>query len=618
MISTVGLLDREAAKARSVSDTDDVDVQCLVQYTNKSTGIVENIRITIHIFDINDETPSFHNLDQPHIVRVVENVAPPTPLLRLEPIDNDRGMNGTVHFNITSGDMDYFTIMKAEGDTSDTTTRILFLQRELDFETHNRVFNLTVRIWDMGSPTSFSYDQEIMVVVSNSLIDEPPTFPTSRFEFDISEDQPVGITHPFANVTAANTDEVLGSIFYYLCEGPGCERVGPSGIILVNEITGGLYLNSSLDYEDGSMRAFQFYVTARSPANGLSMNAFVIINVLDANDNVPYFVTAIGEIRFTQRDYPILENNTTQIILGLEGRDDDFSPAFATYAFSITSDPPIEDRYTFRSRGTTLRILTIDATFDREEIPNVTISINVRNPDAPHLNSTAYVNIYVEDVNDNAPSFTDNLFTAYAPEGYTMEKEVLTLTASDRDTGNNSDVTYNISSVDKQAAQGWFHISPATGVLTVASNDIDYQAVGGEVVLHVTATDGGEQPLSSVTKVEVKIVPATTFSARSHQAFANYNLAGPESYPVYLEFETSADDGILLYHQGSRFLLALDGRRVVLRQGVDLPVINKSTVLDNSVSWYSVSVEKQGQVSVSVVKCAQLERVAGAMHSRML
>ena len=285
------MLDREAVYREIETD----QVQCFVPYSNTSAGIRENVRITIHILDINDEVPQFNNLVQPHVVQVVENLAAPTPLLRLEPIDNDSGPNGTVHFNITSGDTDYFRIMKAEGDTSDTPTRILFLTRELDFDIHSHVFNLTIRISDMGRPSNHIFDQQIIVLIVNNSLNEPPIFPTTRYEFQIPENHPVGIAHPFANVTASN--EVLGFIFYSLCEDPGCERSGPAGVILVNEVTGGLYLNQSLDYDDYNAELeYTFYVKASNPATGSSQNAFVHVTVEDVNDNAPYFTCVNGTI----------------------------------------------------------------------------------------------------------------------------------------------------------------------------------------------------------------------------------------------------------------------------------------------------------------------------------
>ena len=606
------MLDREAVYREEGTD----QLQCFVQYENTSAGLDENDRITIHILDINDEIPHFRNLLQPHIVEVPENVAAPSFLLRLEPIDDDKGDNGTVHeFNITSGDTNYFTVMKAEGDNSDTTTRQLFLQSMLDFEVNRRRFDLTIRLSDKGDPSNF-YDQQIMIFVNNSL-DEPPTFATSRFFFVVNESHPVGIAHPFANAMAANPNQVLGSITYSLCEESGCARSGPDGVILVNQANGDLYLNQSLEYDFGGTSTYTFYVKATNRFIGASQNAYVEVTVEDANDNAPYFTCVSGiydlpcppessnSPHFTRMNFSTGENNfTDKRRLRLMGHDDDLHNANNSYIqYSASSEPPIN--FTFTPFFGSI-IVGIDQMLDRESTPDITITITANNSRAiPPLSSTAVISIHVEDLNDNAPVFTQSLYNAYVSEGSPVDKYVAKVEAFDSDAGENATVSYSITSVDKTAAADWFRISTTTGVISVALENINYHAVQGVVVLNVTAMDNGTEPLSSTTLVRVEVVPAITFSSRSYQAFANYDLAAaqnqdPLGFMVYLEFQTSSrSDGVLLYHQGEdgSFSLGLEEGKVVLRHGEVPPNKDELSIIDNV--WYSVLL-----LQVSDAKCS--------------
>lgn len=602
----MGLLDREAIVKRI--DTD--QVYCFVQYFNLSARIQQNTRITINVLDINDEVPQFNNLVQPHVLQVTENVAAPTPLLRLEPIDNDSGANKTVRFNITSGNTDYFKIMRPEGDNSDTETRLLFLRRELDFEIEqNRMFNLTIRISDMGSPMN-TFDQQIVIVLNNSL-DEPPTFPTTSFLFEIPENHPIGRTHPFANVTAANAHQMLGSIFYHICEESGCPRMGPAGVILVNQVTGGLYLNSSLDYDaNDAVRSYSFYVTALNPGTRSSQNVYVSVTVLSINDNAPYVTctnipnalecpdASNDDVKFTEVDFDIVENSG-MARLWLEPHDNDNGAGdVSTIEYNITSDPQID--VTSATVFGRFIFVEINESLDREVTPNVTILFTIFNTVLPYLSSTLVIRVHVGDINDNAPIFSNALYSAYVSEGSPRNKEVLRVEASDSDAGSNADITYAIVAVDKRIAKSWFKISPTTGVITVnGTRAIDYHKVEGVVVLNVTATDNGRVPLSSLTTVEVKVVPAITFSTRSHQAFASYNLAAADLNSVlYVEFQTSSGDGLLLYQQeaGNHFSLSLEERRAVLKhRGVTKR--SDATFVDNT--WHSVHVKRSGEVGVA-------------------
>ena len=616
IIRTVGLLDREAIYR--VVETD--QLQCFIHYDNSSAEIDTNIRITISILDINDEVPRFSNLIQPHIVQVVENVAAPTPLLRLEPIDDDSGVNGTVHFSIINGDTNYFTIMKAEGDTSDTATRLLFLQRELDFELHGRRFDLTIRISDMGTPSNLSFDQQIVIIINNSL-DEPPTFPTTQFVFQVPENHPIGISDPFANVTAANPHDILGSIFYYLCEDSGCERSGPDGIILINEVTGGLYLNQSLDYDSfNATLEYRFYVKARNPSIGASQNALVQVMVEDVNDNAPYFTcrntstmlpcppASPDSPHFTRMSFSTGENDLTDMRrLLLDAHDDDFSDANSLVEYSFSSEPPIDIAFIYFGSSA---IFSINQMLDRELTPDITITIIIRNTASPQLSSTAVISVHVEDLNDNTPTFTQTLYNAYISEGSPAGKQVATVEAFDNDANENGTVRYSITAVDKAAAQNWFQISSTTGAISVAVDDIDYQAVQGVVVVNVTATDNGTEPLSSNALVQVGIVPVITFSARSYQAFANYNLSAAQDLgSVYLEFQPESSSGILVYHQreNGQFSLGLEERRVVFRHG-QISLINSMSIVDNI--WYSVLLKNTEQVSTTI--CVHITIVSWA------
>lgn len=80
----------------------------------------------------------------------------------------------------------------------------------------------------------------------------------------------------------------------------------------------------------------------------------------------------------------------------------------------------------------------------------------------PALKSTSRVVIQVLDANDNPPSFPHKLFMVQLPEREASETPlpVYRLIASDRDQGQNSQVTYTI-----EEEEGIFTINPTTGMV---------------------------------------------------------------------------------------------------------------------------------------------------------
>lgn len=81
----------------------------------------------------------------------------------------------------------------------------------------------------------------------------------------------------------------------------------------------------------------------------------------------------------------------------------------------------------------------------------------------PALKSTSRVVIQVLDANDNPPSFPQKLFMVQLPEREASETPlpVYRLIASDRDQGQNSQVTYTI----EEEEEGIFTINPTTGTV---------------------------------------------------------------------------------------------------------------------------------------------------------
>lgn len=81
----------------------------------------------------------------------------------------------------------------------------------------------------------------------------------------------------------------------------------------------------------------------------------------------------------------------------------------------------------------------------------------------PALKSTSRVVIQVLDANDNPPSFPHKLFMVQLPEREASETPlpVYRLIASDRDQGQNSQITYTI----EEEEEGIFTINPTTGMV---------------------------------------------------------------------------------------------------------------------------------------------------------
>ncbi|XP_055033747.2 protocadherin Fat 2 [Misgurnus anguillicaudatus] len=114
--------------------------------------------------------------------------------------------------------------------------------------------------------------------------------------------------------------------------------------------------------------------------------------------------------------------------------------------------------------------------------------------------SEARVEIDVEDINDNSPVFHRLTYVTEVPEGLPIGTSVIQVSATDKDSGRNSDLTYQL--IDKETEI--FEIDPLTGLL-VTSQVLDYET-RKQFTLKVKATDKGTPPLSSEAHIIVNVL----------------------------------------------------------------------------------------------------------------
>uniref|UniRef100_A0A4W5KZU5 Cadherin domain-containing protein n=1 Tax=Hucho hucho TaxID=62062 RepID=A0A4W5KZU5_9TELE len=110
------------------------------------------------------------------------------------------------------------------------------------------------------------------------------------------------------------------------------------------------------------------------------------------------------------------------------------------------------------------------------------------------------VNINLTDVNDNAPMFSRDVYTAVVSEDATIGESIVKLTAEDVDSQVNGDILYSIVSGDRE---NQFFIDPLSGMVKV-NKQLDRETVSG-YSLAVRALDSGVPPMSSTVMVNIDI-----------------------------------------------------------------------------------------------------------------
>lgn len=91
-------------------------------------------------------------------------------------------------------------------------------------------------------------------------------------------------------------------------------------------------------------------------------------------------------------------------------------------------------------------VIELRKQLDRETKEMYSLIIRATDQGVPSLSSTATVNVELLDVNDNPPLCNNSSYVIGVAENFTVNGTVLKLQCSDADVGENSVVSYNISS----------------------------------------------------------------------------------------------------------------------------------------------------------------------------
>ncbi|XP_010181879.1 PREDICTED: protocadherin Fat 2 [Mesitornis unicolor] len=455
--------------------------------------------LTVTLEDVNDNTPQC--LPALNSVKVPEDLPVGTILLFLEAFDPDAGSGGEVRYSLINDEEMMFHVDKLTG--------ALRLEKELDYEKKDS-YNLTVQVSDGGKPFSRSSlcHLEVNILDVNENL-HPPRFASFVFKGWVQENSPEETS--VMMVTAKDIDKGKdGEVQYFLRESTGLS------VFRIEKDTGTIRTIGPLDREGTS----HYWLTVLALDMGtipLSSVTEIYIEVTDTNDNPPQMSRPVFYASVMENSPP----NTS--VLQLDALDPDSSSEGKLTFHILTGNP----QGLFTINLSTGLISTTSQQLDREYKAEHILEVAVSDNGEPALKSTSRVVIQVLDANDSPPSFPHKLFVVQLPEREASETPlpVYRLIASDRDQGQNSQITYTI----EEEEDGIFTINPTTGMVfsRKAFPASEYN------ILTVKATDGGSPPLSSHVRLHISWVTRPSPSSEP-LAFdePHFNFAVMETDPV--------------------------------------------------------------------------------------
>lgn len=228
-------------------------------------------KVVVSVHDHNDHVPEFTSkLIQG---KVYETAAIGSAVVQVYATDRDIGENAEIVYTIVSGNIgNVFNI--------DPYMGLISVAKGLDINSLSE-YMLQVKATDQGKPPLSS--QIPVHIMINMADNAPPRFEMTDSAAEIYENLPIGtfVTHLEARSTS--------SLLFEIIDG------NKNDIFFVNPSTGIITTKDYLDYETNKF--FNLTVRATNMASA-SANCFVIVHVLDANDNAPFFEQEVyrGEV----------------------------------------------------------------------------------------------------------------------------------------------------------------------------------------------------------------------------------------------------------------------------------------------------------------------------------
>uniref|UniRef100_A0A3B4CZQ3 Protocadherin Fat 4 n=1 Tax=Pygocentrus nattereri TaxID=42514 RepID=A0A3B4CZQ3_PYGNA len=459
-ITAISLIDREEQafyQLKVIARGGDITGEALVNITVK---------------DLNDNAPHFlHAVEH---LSAVENWNTGHHISQVKAFDPDEGTNGMIVYSLRQNPKGLFHIHEKHG--------LITLTGPLEVSTSS--YQVEVVASDLGIPQRTS--TLILTVSVYDVNDNAPVFDQLSYEVVILESEPVNSR--FFKVEATDKDSGLnGEIVYDITAGNTNDVFGifPDGQ---------LYIKADLDRE--VQDRYSLLLVARDRAvEPLSASVNVTIILDDVNDNRPLFNSTNYVFRFEE------EQPRGSLVGRVFTEDKDFGPnSEVRYAFE-TPQPNFELNAITGELTSTLQL-------DRESLMRqrgaavFTFTVISSDQGLPKpLKDQAKVQVYIQDINDNAPKFNKDIYQASISESAQNMTQLLRVSASDVDENKNGLVRYHITEGNEE---NQFSIDSSSGQVTLVGK-LDYEATSS-YSLKIIAEDSGAVPLSSSCLLSVSVL----------------------------------------------------------------------------------------------------------------
>ncbi|XP_025032718.1 protocadherin Fat 4, partial [Python bivittatus] len=474
----------------------------------QKTGTVQ---INIDVLDINDNSPQFPQSE--YKVRIKENLPKGTVVAKLEATDLDFGSNAQIIYSFHRVPERINNLFLLNERTGEIT-----VMDQTDYE-KERSYSINVRATDGGGLSGHckvlievedvnDNVPEVSIISLTSILKENSPLEKVVALFSVRDEDSGDNSKTFLpeeKKTGFPVANVLKDLKIDVKELSARKaKLVPKGskeYFQLDPHSGNLILKDTIDRE-ALCEAVDGGIPRRTGT------AQIIIDILDANDNVPHFEQSVYKVQLAENSPP------GSLVTKVAASDSDMGAyAHITYTFSQVPGNVLRS---FKLNNHTGEI-TLVGKIDYEE--NSNFELNIKATDGGGLSAYCKVFVDIEDENDNAPEVTLSSVTNPLPEDYPIETVVAVFSVTDLDSGDNGRTTCNIDSnlpfMLKPTKNNYYQL--------VIHWPLDREQVS-EYNITITAADQGSPSLSSMRIINIQISDVNDNTPVFEKSFYNLHL----------------------------------------------------------------------------------------------
>ncbi|XP_006796255.2 protocadherin-23 [Neolamprologus brichardi] len=381
----------------------------------------------------------------------------------------------------------------------------LCVNSELDREEKD-LYELKVQASDFGNPPLSS--ETVFLLKVSDMNDCYPVFEKDAYLISISEDAPQGSS--LIQFQARDADEGANSEVRY-----SILKSNQDSLINIDPESGLVTTAAALDRET-QVEIWFLVVAVDGGEAALSSTATVTVLVEDVNDNEPVFEQQLYNVSILE------QSDVGSCFLQVVATDAD-SPEFGTLLYSLSDGFDKQATHPLFQINPHTGELCVSQDVDRDTGQTVH-DILIKAEDPGGLSAQTYVHIEIEDLNDNAPVFSPEEYTVSISSHAQPGTEIVSVIATDRDSGRFGQVTYDLLPGDMSTL---FSLDKQTGMLLLTSTLTHLGTAN--VKLLITAQDGGGSISARPAEVTINVLR----SAQAPAVFqrSRYAFTVPEDAP---------------------------------------------------------------------------------------